>query len=85
MLQKYMARCYRKLGDPEAALATINQLLAVYPNEPSVLYELYRIQLLTDATAARETLSRLADIWSDADEVYLPAIEVRKALAEGVS
>ena len=85
MLQKYIARCYRKLGDSEAALATINQLLAVYPNDPSALYELYRIQQLTDASAARSTLVRLADIWQQADEVYLPAIEVRKALGEGAS
>ncbi|MQY62726.1 MAG: tetratricopeptide repeat protein, partial [Calditrichaeota bacterium] len=34
MLQKYMARCYRKMGDAEAALATIEELLAVYPNDP---------------------------------------------------
>lgn len=85
MLQKYIARCYRKMGDPEAALATINQLLAVYPNDPSVLYELYRIQQLTDASAARSILVRLADIWQQADEVYLPAIEVRKVLGEGAS
>ena len=85
MMQKYIARCYRKMGDPEAALVTINQLLAVYPNDPSVLYELYRIQQLTETSAARSTLVRLAAIWQQADEVYLPAIEVRKALEEGVS
>ena len=85
MLQKYMARCYRKMGDAEAALATIEELLAVYPNDPGVLFELYRIQRLTDASAAREILNRLADIWQNADDVYLPAIEVRKALGEGAS
>ncbi|MFB0517282.1 MAG: tetratricopeptide repeat protein [Candidatus Neomarinimicrobiota bacterium] len=80
MVQKYIARAYRRLGDAEAALATINQLLAVYPHDPEVLYELYQIQRLTDSAAAREILTRLTDIWREADRVYLPAREVRRAL-----
>ncbi|UCH11079.1 MAG: hypothetical protein JSU61_04090 [Fidelibacterota bacterium] len=82
MVQMYMARVYRKMDDAVAALATLDQLRAVYPHDPDVLFELYQNQRLADPPAARKTLARLAEIWSDADEVFLPAREVRQALRE---
>jgi tetratricopeptide (TPR) repeat protein len=81
-VQMTMARAYRKMGDAVAALATLKQLLAIYPYDPDILFELYQSQRLADPAAARETLIRLAAIWSGADEVFLPARAVRKALAE---
>ena len=81
-IQSEIARAYLKMGQGEAALATINQLLAIYPNDPDALHELYKIQLLVDEATARKTLLRLGEIWSTADEVFLPAREIRARLAE---
>ncbi|MEE9466640.1 MAG: tetratricopeptide repeat protein [Candidatus Neomarinimicrobiota bacterium] len=82
MVQTYMAQAYGLVGEGEAALATINQLLPIYPNEPSVLYELYQVQLLLADPAAAETLQRLGEIWSEADEIFLPARQVHRALGQ---
>jgi len=82
MIQKDIAQAYRQLGDHEAALTTIDQLLKVYPHQPEVIYELYRVQRLADPAAANETLTRLADSWNEADDIYLPAREIRQAMRE---
>lgn len=84
MVQRHVARCYRQLGDEEAALATIRELLAVYPNDPAALYEQYRILRGAGADGAQIPLHRLAAIWAEADEVYLPARDVRQALGAEV-
>ncbi len=81
-IQREIARAYRRLDQGEAALATIHQLLAITPHDPDALYELYQIQVLVDEAAARKTLLQLGDVWSAADEVFLPAREIRARLAE---
>ena len=81
MVQRQIARAYRALGDPEAAMTTLALLLEVYPHDPLVLYELYHIELLSDPAAARRSLVRLSKMWEDADEIYLPARQIRADLA----
>ncbi len=79
-VQRDMARAYRLMGDGQAARTTIDQLLKVYPHEPSVLYELYRIQVINTDPAATKTLAHLLDIWQGADDIFLPPLEVRASL-----
>jgi tetratricopeptide (TPR) repeat protein len=82
MIQRDIARTYRKMGDAVGAMTMIKQLLEVYPHNPDVLLELYRIQERVDPVAARETLLRLGEIWQNADDVFLPAREVFTALEQ---
>ncbi|MCH7574603.1 MAG: tetratricopeptide repeat protein [Candidatus Marinimicrobia bacterium] len=81
MVQRQIARAYRLLGDADAAMTTLAPLLEVFPHDPLVLYELYHIQLLDDPAAARQSLRRLSKIWEAADEIYLPARQIRADLA----
>ncbi len=81
LVQKEMARAYRLLDDAQAALTALESLQGVYPHDPLVLYELYLIQRETGPAAARATLARLAEIWAGADDIFLPARELREALA----
>ncbi len=81
-VQREMARAYRLLGDSQGARTTIDQLLQIYPHDPLALFELYQIQSATADPAALEALKRLQTIWSGADAIYLPARQVRAALAE---
>ncbi|MFC1480918.1 tetratricopeptide repeat protein [Candidatus Neomarinimicrobiota bacterium] len=80
LVQLDMARVYRDMGDAEGALATLEQLTAIYPNDPNVLYELYQVQLLLGHDEFLETLKILARTWEAADPIYLPAIHVRMAM-----
>ena len=81
LVQKEMARAWRLLDDAQAAFTALEPLTGVYPHDPLVLYELYLIQREIDPAAARETLTRLADIWAGADDIFLPARKLREALA----
>ena len=80
LVQRHMARAYRLMGDGQAARTTIDQLLKAYPHEPSVLYELYRIQVMNSDPAATRTLAHLLDIWQNADDIFLPPRQVRESL-----
>jgi tetratricopeptide (TPR) repeat protein len=80
MIQRDIARTYRKMGDAVGAMTMIDQLLEVYPHDPDVLFELYKIQVRINPDTARETLLRLGKIWENADRVFLPAQEVRAVL-----
>lgn len=80
LVQRDMARAYRLMGDGQAARTTIDQLLKAYPHEPSVLYELYRIQVMNSDPAATRTLAHLLDIWQNADDIFLPPLQVRESL-----
>ncbi|MFC1747075.1 tetratricopeptide repeat protein, partial [Candidatus Neomarinimicrobiota bacterium] len=82
LVQKDIASAYRRMGDTEAALATLNPLLKVQPNHPDVLYELYQIQKMTGSPDVGATAARLAEIWSGADEIFIPAREIRAALKD---
>ena len=82
MIQRDIARTYRKMGDAVGAMTMIKQLLEIYPHDPDVLLELYRIQERVDPVAARETLLRLSEMWQNADDVFLPAREIFTALEE---
>ena len=80
LVQRHMARAYRLMGDGQADRTTIDQLLKAYPHEPSVLYELYRIQVMNSDPAATRTLAHLLDIWQNADDIFLPPRQVRESL-----
>lgn len=80
LTQIHIAEVYRKMGIYEAAMESVRELLAIYPNDPRVLYELAQIQIVSDKSAALETLNRLAEIWSEADEIFLPAQKVNAEL-----
>jgi tetratricopeptide (TPR) repeat protein len=78
-----LGRCQRKLGELEAAEATLQGVLKVVPADAKVRYELaLAYEDMGRAAAAIEQLQAAAEIWKNADPDYRPAQHARTKLAE---
>ncbi len=78
-----LSRCQRKLGDLEAAEATLQGVLKVVPADAKARYELALVyeDMGRDADAI-EQLEAAADIWNNADPDYRPAQRAQAKLAD---
>jgi tetratricopeptide (TPR) repeat protein len=78
-----LGRCQRKLGELEAAEATLQSVLKVVPADAKVRYELALVyEDMGRAADAIEPLQAAADIWQNADPDYRPAQHAQTKLAE---
>ena len=78
-----LGRCQRKLGELEAAEATLQSVLKVVPADAKVRYELALVyEDMGRAADAIEQLQAAADIWKNADPDYMPAQRAQTKLAE---
>lgn len=78
-----LGRCQRKLGELEAAEATLQGVLKVVPADAKVRYELALVYEDMGRTAdAIEQLQAAADIWKSADPDYRPAQRAKAKLGE---
>ena len=77
-----LSRCERKLGELEAAEATLQGVLKVVPADAKARYELALVyeDMGRDADAI-EQLEVAADIWKNADPDYRPAQRAQAKLA----
>ena len=82
-MNRFIARCYRKLNNLKKAEEHILLALRYYPSWPKVNYEAALIYIdKGEQEKAIEHLQKAVEVWKDADEDYEPAIEARQALAE---
>ena len=78
-----LGRCQRKLGELEAAEATLQDVLRVVPADAKVRYELALVyEDMGRAAAAIEQLQAAAEIWTNADPDYVPAQRAQAKLTE---
>ena len=78
-----LGRCQRKLGELEAAEATLQSVLEVVPADAKVRYELALVyEDMGRAADAIEQLQAAAEIWKNADPDYRPARRAQTKLAE---
>jgi len=78
-----LGRCQRKLGELEAAEATLQSVLKVVPADAKTRYQLALVYEDMGRTAdATEQLQAAANIWEHADPDYIPAQEARAKLEE---
>jgi len=76
-------RSQRKLGELEAAEATLQSALGVVPADAKIRYELALVyEDMGRAADAIEQLQAAADVWKSADPAYLPAQKVRAKLRQ---
>ncbi len=80
---RWIARCYRKLGEFKDAEEHIRIPLDLDPFNPKNNYETGLLYLESgEEKKAREYLQIANDIWTDADPGYEPAEDVKEKLAE---
>jgi len=80
---RWIARCYRKLGEYKEAKDHIEIALKEKPYNPGNNHEAGFLFLeIGKEDKALEYLNQANEVWIDADADYEPAIEVRTALAE---
>ena len=78
-----LSRCQRKLGDLEAAEATLQGVLKVVPADAKARYQLALVyEDRGRSAAAIEQLEMAADIWKNADPDYRPAERAQAKLAD---
>jgi len=78
-----LGRCQRKLGELEAAEATLQGVLKVVPADAKARYEMALVYEDMGRTAdAIEQLQAAADIWTNADPDYQPAQRAQAKLTE---
>ena len=79
----WIARCQLTLGDPEAAEATLREVLRIVPASPKALYQLALVYEAKGRTGdAITSLEAALEVWGNADAGYIPAQQVRQKLAE---
>ncbi|UCG85396.1 MAG: protein kinase [Gemmatimonadota bacterium] len=82
-LHRDIGRCQRKLGDLDAAEASLEASLQTNPYSPKTHYELALVQEARgDQTAAVQHLETALEVWANADTIYKPAAEAREKLAQ---
>ena len=75
------ARCLRKLGRLDEAVAEIDQVFLLSPYAPRTLVELAKIEIERGSPEVAAThLERALAVWSAADRGYAPADEARALL-----
>jgi tetratricopeptide (TPR) repeat protein len=78
-----LSRCQRKLGDLEAAEATLQGVLKVVPTDAKARYELALVyEDMGRSAAAIEQLEMAAAIWKNADPDYRPAERAQAKLSD---
>ena len=78
-----LSRCERKLGELEAAEATLQGVLKVVPADAKARYELALVyEDMGRAADAIEQLQAAAEIWKNADPEYRPAQRAQTKLTE---
>jgi len=78
-----LGRCQRKLGELEAAEASLQGVLKVVPADAKVRYELALVyEDMGRAADAIEQVQAAAEIWKNADADYRPARRAQTKLAE---
>jgi tetratricopeptide (TPR) repeat protein len=78
-----IGRCYRKLGQFEKAMASLEQVFRIYPGNPTANYEAaLAYHEMGNREKAMERLQKALERWKNADPVYKPASEARATLAE---
>jgi Flp pilus assembly protein TadD len=77
-----IGRCYRKMGDLDAAERALNRSLRSLPNNPTAHYELALVaEARGDRAKAADHLRRALEVWAEADATFRPAREARERLA----
>jgi tetratricopeptide (TPR) repeat protein/predicted Ser/Thr protein kinase len=83
LMHRSIGRCQRKLGQFEAAKASLEKPLQIYPNNALTNYEMALVYHgMGDQTMALEHIKRAMERWQDADATYKPAQKARVLLAE---
>jgi len=78
-----IGRCYRKLGDFDAAVEHLERSRRVIPSGPYSLYELALVAAESGDTAtAIQHLESALEVWKDADPEFKEARQAREKLAE---
>jgi tetratricopeptide (TPR) repeat protein len=77
-----IGRCYRKLGQYEKAVASLENVFRIYPGNPTANYEAALTNHeMGNQQKAMEHLQKALDRWKNADPTYKPASEAQATLA----
>jgi len=78
-----IGRCYRKLGNLDAAVEHLEKSRRVIPSGPYSLYELALVAAESgDSATAIQRLELALEVWKDADPEFKEARQAREKLAE---
>jgi len=82
-MRLWVSRCQLELGDPEAAEASLLEVLRIIPALPDANYQLGLVyEEMGRADEAIAQLEAAVEIWKNADPEYIPAQQARSKLAE---
>jgi tetratricopeptide (TPR) repeat protein len=81
-----IGRCYRKLGQYQQAVPSLQRVFEIFPGNPTANYEAALVHHENgDQKKAMAHLKKALDRWKNADATYKPAREARATLADWTS